>query len=232
MCDVTTGPRDDDEDLAADGPPPRRRRGRPSGSSGRELLSIARQHFLAHGFRRTTTDAIAAQAKVSKQTLYAQYPSKDALFAAVVRDWVDQGHDALAPHARALVDSDDMEAALRHFAGILQTGILSEPVLKMRALVAAEADTLPDVAADYVRRSWDHNLSLLADAFSTLTQRDLLDVDDPTSAAEQFVWLVIGAPLNRLELTPARRRDSPRHLGRIAEQGVRTFLSRFRPLTP
>ena len=112
-------------------------------------------------------------------------------------------------------------------AGILQTGILSEPVLRMRALVAAEADTHPAVAADYVTRSWDRNLSLLADTLATLTRQGYLAVDDANTAAQQFVWLVIGAPLNRLELTAANHGYNPRHLTHIAEQGVRTFLSRF-----
>lgn len=172
-------------------------------------------------------DAVAAQAKISKHTLYAQYPSKDALFAAVVRDWVDQGHDALAPHAGALLDTDDLEAALRRLASVLQAGILSEPVLKMRALVAAEADTHPAVAADYVRRSWDRNVSLLADTLTTMTEQGRLAADDPNTAAEQFVWLIVGAPLNRLELTAASHGYSPRHLTRTAEEGIRTFLSRY-----
>jgi TetR/AcrR family transcriptional regulator, mexJK operon transcriptional repressor len=204
------------------------RRGRPPGSAGPELLAIAREHFLGHGFRRTTMDAIAAQAKISKQTLYAEYPSKDALYTAVVRDWVDRGHDALAPHARALLDCDDLEAALRRLAGVLQVGILSEPVLRMRALVAAEADTLPAVAADYVKRSWDRNLSVLADTLADLNRRGRLTAEDPQTAAEQFVWLVVGAPLNRLELTAAMHGYSRRRLDHIAEQGVQTFLSRYR----
>lgn len=203
------------------------RRGRPSGSTGHVLLAIAREHFLAHGFRRTTMDAIAALAKISKQTLYAEYPSKDALYTAVVRDWVDQGHDAMAPHVRALLDTDDLKAALHRLAGALQAGILSEPVLKMRALVAAEAGTHPTTAADYVQRSWDRNVSLLADTLATLTRRCRLAVDDPTMAAEQFVWLIVGAPLNRLELTAANHGYGPRHLAHIADQGVQTFLSRY-----
>jgi TetR/AcrR family transcriptional regulator, mexJK operon transcriptional repressor len=228
MWAMTTPRAVDQSDHAGHAPTPSRRRGRPPGSAGRELLAIARAQFLGHGFRRTTMDAIAARAKISKQTLYAQYPSKDALYAAVVRDWVDQGHDALAPHAHALLDCDDLDAGLRRLAEILQGGILSEPVLKMRALVAAEADTLPAVADDYVRRSWERNVQLLADTLAALTRQGRLAADDPSIAAEQFVWLVVGAPLNRLELTAAKHRHTRRHLHQVADQGVRTFLSRYR----
>lgn len=172
-------------------------------------------------------DAIAARARISKQTLYAAYPSKDALYAAVVRDWVNQGHDALAPHTQALLNGGGVEDGLRRFAGVLQAAILSEPVLQMRALVAAEAETFPEVAADYVADSWDRNLRRLARTLSTLTDQGRLAVEDSELAAEQFVWLIIGAPLNRRQLTGATKGYSRRRLDHIAEQGVETFLSRY-----
>src|SRR3954451_2700071 len=177
-----------------------RRRGRPPGREGRELLAVAREVFLDRGFAGTTMDAVAARAHVSKQSLYAAYPSKGDLYEAVVRDWVDLGYDALAPHTEALAQTDDVRAGLLALAGALQAGILSPPVLKMRTLIAAQADAFPHVAADYASRSWDRNISHLAQALRTLRDRGLLDLDDASVAAEQFVWLVIGAPLNRLSL--------------------------------
>src|SRR5262245_65438665 len=126
---------------------PPRQRGRPPGSGGAELLAIAREQFLSHGFRGTTMDAIAARARISKQTLYAAYPSKDTLYAAVVRDWVNHGHDALAPHTQALLDGRSGEDGLRRLAGILQAAILSAPVLPMRAPVAPAAGTFPAITA-------------------------------------------------------------------------------------
>ena len=171
-----------------------RRRGRPPGRAGRELLAVAREVFLDRGFAGTTMDAVAARARVSKQSLYAAYASKGALYEAVVKDWVDLGHDALAPHTRALAQAGDVRSALLALAGALQAGILSPPVLQMRTLVAAQADAFPDVAADYASRSWDRNINHLAQALRILNDRGLLDVDDASVAAEQFVWLVIGAP--------------------------------------
>ncbi|MGI5132721.1 TetR/AcrR family transcriptional regulator [Pseudonocardia sp. CA-107938] len=207
--------------------PTGRKRGRPSGTVGPELVTLARDQFLEHGFRRTTMDAVAAKAGISKQTLYAAYPSKDALFAAVVQDWVDRGRSATAPQLAALLTDGDVEHGLRALAATLQAGILSEPVLAMRALVAAQADTLPAVAADYVSRSWERNTQNLADALATLAEQGRLAIPDAAVAAEQFVWLVVGAPLNRLELTAGRDRLSDDRLAQLAEEGVRTFLSRY-----
>ncbi|QRY86308.1 TetR/AcrR family transcriptional regulator [Tsukamurella tyrosinosolvens] len=213
-------------DTAPDAP---RLRGRPGGSSGADLLAIARDLLLDRGFAGTTMDAVAAGARISKQTLYRQYPSKDDLYAAVVRDWVDRGRDAMRPHLDALIATDDAGRGLRALAGTLQAGVLSGPVLRMRTLVAAEAQRFPDVADDYVRRSWDRNQGLLADALARLAARGLLRVDDPAAAAEQFTWLVLAAPLNRLTLTGGRTGGTQEESDAVADEAVATFLARYAP---
>ena len=44
-----------------------------------QIRAHAQRLFLARGFTGTSTDAIAAEAGVSKQTLYAYYSSKEEL---------------------------------------------------------------------------------------------------------------------------------------------------------
>src|SRR5690242_6187770 len=58
----------------------------PRGQAKREQIRTAAQRlFLATGYERTTMDAIAADAHVSKQTLYRYYPAKEALFVDILR---------------------------------------------------------------------------------------------------------------------------------------------------
>jgi len=204
------------------------RRGRPSGRTGADLLVAARAVFLTHGYAGATMDAVAADAQISKQTLYRDYPSKDALFAAVVRDWVDRGHDAMRPHTDALREATDPAEGLRRLAGVLLAGVLSPPVLGMRALIAAQAERFPEVADDYVTHSWDRNQRMLADALAALAARGLLRIESPAVAAEQFTWLVLAAPLNRLTLQPGRP-PGDEAARRSAAEAVTTFLSRFGP---
>lgn len=201
-------------------------RGRPPGKTGTELLEVAREQFLRRGFRGATVSGIAAAAGISKQTLYAAYPSKDDLFAAVIRDWVDRGRDAMRPALTDLLDTPDVRTGLRDFARALQAGILSRPVLQLRALVAAEANAFPEIAAGYLSRSWDDNLRALARTLAELTARGVLTVDNPEVAAQQFVWLVIGAPLNELSLADSRHEYPLAGLRQVADEAVATFLSR------
>jgi AcrR family transcriptional regulator len=51
-------------------------------SPGEKILAAADKLFYAQGIRRVGVDAIAAEAGVSKRTLYNYYPAKDDLIAA------------------------------------------------------------------------------------------------------------------------------------------------------
>src|ERR1700692_529180 len=48
------------------------------------IVNNARRLFVKKGYGATTTDDIAAECKISKQTLYRLFPGKSALFVAVV----------------------------------------------------------------------------------------------------------------------------------------------------
>ncbi len=203
-----------------------RRRGRPSGSQGAELLAVARGIFLAQGYAKTTMDAVAAQARISKASLYQQHPGKDALYAAVVLDWAGRGREAMRPHLELLLAADDLPAGLLTLARTLQAAVLSPDVLRMRRLVAAESARHPEVAARYVAESWDRNIAALGDALAELSRRGALRVDDPMGAAAQFTWLAVGAPLN--EQTMRDSRPDPLALDAVARAAVDTFLARYR----
>jgi TetR/AcrR family transcriptional regulator, mexJK operon transcriptional repressor len=68
-----------------------------------QILSGARRVFLRDGFAAASTDAIAAEAKVSKRTLYVYYPSKEELFADVMRKLTIEN-----PQTRALESIEEM----------------------------------------------------------------------------------------------------------------------------
>jgi AcrR family transcriptional regulator len=55
-------------------------------SAARRIVSAARRHFLAHGFRSVTMDDLAEELGMSKKTLYAFFPSKTDLLRAVLLD--------------------------------------------------------------------------------------------------------------------------------------------------
>lgn len=49
------------------------------------IVDAAIEAFLASGYDATSMDRIAAHAGVSKRTVYNHFPSKDALFVAILQ---------------------------------------------------------------------------------------------------------------------------------------------------
>lgn len=65
---------------------PTARRSRRKEARPGELLSAALDLFVEKGYAATRVEEVAARAGVSKGTLFLYFPSKEALFQAVVRD--------------------------------------------------------------------------------------------------------------------------------------------------
>src|SRR5580700_551953 len=62
------------------------RRAGGTGPKGEAISSAARRLFLREGYERTSVDAIAAEAGVSKRTIYNRYGDKETLFLSVLRE--------------------------------------------------------------------------------------------------------------------------------------------------
>lgn len=203
-------------------PPTPPARGRPAGLTGPALLAEARAVFLERGYAATTMDEIAARARVSKSSLYREHASKSALYAAVVSDWAASGRDAMRPALERLGQANDVERGLVEMGDTILGGVLSDPVVAMRRLVVTEAQAQPEVARRYLRESWERNISALAETLDDLRRRGALAVDDPAAAAEEFTWLLVGAPLNSALLGgPADPGDD------ASARAVALFLARY-----
>lgn len=199
-------------------------RGRPPGSTGHRLLEVARGVFLENGFAGTTMDEIAARARISKASLYREHPSKSALYAAVVSDWAEAGRDAMRPALDRVLTGTDIAAGLTELGETIRRGVLSPEVLAMRRLVTSEAEHHRDVAAAYFSESWDRNIENLSDLLRLLVRDERLRIDDTRRAADEFTWLILGAPLNEALLTGAATRNTP-----SVDSAVRLFLTAYLP---
>lgn len=82
------------------------------------IVSGARQHFFAHGFRGVTMDDLAAELGMSKKTLYARFPSKSALLEAVI---AEKFRDVDAELAKVIAACEaDCIAALRELLACIR----------------------------------------------------------------------------------------------------------------
>lgn len=128
-----------DAAVAVPPPPPDEARG----PKARAILDAAAELFLAQGFAAVSMDAVARQAGVSKATLYAHFPGKDALFAAMVAERCDR----MAVEAAALAGhGDGPDAALRRLCRTVLAFLVAPSTLAIHRIVQAEAGRVPGLA--------------------------------------------------------------------------------------
>lgn len=173
------------------------------------LLDVAREAFAAEGLS-VPLDEIARRAGVGPGTLYRHFPTKEALFEAVVhtrlRHLVDQ--------ARALRDSEDPAAALF----LMLDRIVADAAAKadlVDALAGAGVEVRTAVAASAadLRGEIGH---LLAAAQKAGTLRDDIDTAD--------LMTVLSGVLLALH-HPATRVTDPRRTLAILRDGLRAAPS-------
>jgi TetR/AcrR family transcriptional repressor of mexJK operon len=123
-----------------------RRPGRPKSEEKAEAIQQAAiSLFMADGIERTSMDAIASAAGVSKQTVYSHFNNKDDLFRSCVACKLEMyGLDVSSLEA-----SDDIDVVLKH-AGRKYLELLADPgVVRMFRLMASEADTHRDTVLSF-----------------------------------------------------------------------------------
>lgn len=203
------------------------RREERSATKRAEIVAAARKVFTTHGYLGASMDAVAAGAGASKRTVYQYFADKEELFATAVLETVDRGYEYFRPRILALARTDDLEAALRQHARATLAGIMNPEILQMRRLVMAEADRFPDVGREYFERSWGRTVGLLAETLARLTERGLLNVDDPERAAYLFTWTVVSIPLQRTAFMGNAATYTTEELDEIADEGARVFLAAY-----
>jgi AcrR family transcriptional regulator len=118
---------------------PTPRHGRPRDPERcRRILDAARSHFYAHGPQRASVNAIAAEAGVSKMTIYSHFASKEWLFKAVVRDRTERVVGGLAG-AEALDPTQPRKALLAVGEQFLALAREEESLDQFRSVTAPPA---------------------------------------------------------------------------------------------
>jgi TetR/AcrR family transcriptional regulator, mexJK operon transcriptional repressor len=192
----------------------------------RAILQAAEALFLERGFDGSSVDEVAARAAVSKQTVYKQFESKAALFVAVVQDMTRQGSDRVQVEMRdPETEAGVMDALMGHGERLLNIA-LAPKLLRLRRLVISETDRFPELGRALYDGGPGRAIAGLAAALRRWADRGLLRLDEPTVAATQFNWLVMGDPVNRAMFFGSvhlSASEQQRHL----TQSVRVFLAAY-----
>ena len=158
------------------------------------ILTAGRGLLFSHGPQAVSMEAVARIAGVSKVTVYARYPNREALIRAVIADQARH----LAQDFRAGLNSiADVRSALIDFGVRLQTFLLSDEHLNlMRALSGTRAATRTQLHTIY-RNGPQATIDGLNAWLGSLHEADVLDCPDPECSATLLLGMLQGMDLVR-----------------------------------
>jgi AcrR family transcriptional regulator len=180
----------------AEGRPGRQPRhaGRPTRNAAAALpariLDAAQELFLSQGFEATSLNQIAAGAAATKRTLYVKIGDKAELFAHVVRRLLDQRRQKLNDTAVVGSPADRLE----QFGENLLTVALDADVLRLYRLMVAEAPRFPALASLMEEQLTHGAHATLADLLRNEIARGRITLEDPETAAELLLTMLISSP--------------------------------------
>lgn len=209
------------------GPPNmlRRKRGRPkvvTDEAQRALIvECARILFLERGYGRTTTDDVAERCRMSKQTLYRLFPSKQDLFAAVV-DVHRQSMLALPGNYEGMT----LDEALQKIFKLDIDARADWERMALLRMVMLEAPQFPELFNIMRHQGAQRSHAELARWLSGMRERGAIETDDTSSIARILMDMIFAPPI--LETDGIGRGSPDAHQAHI-RRCIQVFL---RGVTP
>lgn len=195
----------------------------------RAIAQAARTVFGREGFTRASVDSIAAEAGVSKRTIYNHYPDKEKLFLSVIVDGsasVAATHMRIAErHLRKILDLEEDLIAFGVEWASSPTAFADHFALERT--IAAEAPRIPPAVLEAWQnagpRAFQHELARYLRA---IADRGLLAVDDADEAANHFNLLTFVNVVQKSLYGAIPVSDA--EIAELVTSGVRAFLRLYR----
>ena len=166
--------------------------GRPKDPGKRAaILDAAKRLFVSQGFERVSMDQIAAEAGVSKLTVYSHFGDKDSLFTEAVRAHCEEGMPTTLFVAEP--DTPVRERLIAIGNAFFSMIMTPEAIAGHRILCSPQIATSSMPAA-----FWEAGPQRVQESFAELLERRVangeLEIGDCQRAATQFFTLLKGEP--------------------------------------
>jgi len=200
--------------------------GRPKDLAKRKaILDAAKTLFVTKGYASTSMDAVAAEAGVSKLTVYSHFTDKETLFSAAV---VAKCEEQLPPLFFELPEGVSVQTVLLNIARGFHQLINSVESVNLHRLMMTLGVQDPRLSQIFFEAGPQRMVQGMERLLTRIDQTGALRIDNPHNAAEHFFCLLKGAGNFRLLYGCG---EPP--VGEAAESHVREvvglFMRAYRP---
>src|SRR6478752_3497019 len=218
-----------------------RLRGRRAGRIGRpprelagevdtRILDAARRVFLERGLAGTSMDEIARLARAGKPTIYARFPNKEALFAAVVMRSIAVNIARYSAHAPT---GATIEERLESVAVTVLRWILVSDSIRLMRIAIAEASRFPDLASSVFGMGRERAAQAVARLLAEAAQSDELGTlqafaPERLTSTTQFFQDLVLLPLVLRALFGEKLKQLRAEIGPHVKRSVAFFLAACR----
>ncbi|WPO44758.1 TetR/AcrR family transcriptional regulator [Pseudomonas sp. S1Bt23] len=170
--------------------------GRPKDLAKRQaILEAAKTLFLSNGYANTSMDAVAAEAGVSKLTVYSHFNDKETLFSAAVAAKCEEQLPTLIFELPAGMP---IESVLLNIGRGFHLLINSEESLNLHRLIMALGSQDPKLSQIFFEAGPQRMVQGMERLLTRIDQSGALRIDKPRNAAEHFFCLLKGTANFRL----------------------------------
>jgi AcrR family transcriptional regulator len=188
-----------------------------------QVIAAARQLFVEYGYGGATIDAIAQEAGVAPETIFATFGSKRAILAEVINTAVsgDQSVPVLAqPGPQAVMQQTEPEHILQLFATDISSRL--ERVAPVFAVMRAAAQTEPDIA-ELLKNQLEIRLRNISTVADHLAAQQALREDLNVKQATDIIWTMTSPEVFSL-LTVDRDWARERYVHWLSDTLIRLLL--------
>jgi AcrR family transcriptional regulator len=191
-----------------------------------EIVEIARKTFLELGYERASMAEISSRMGGSKATLYGYFPSKEALFLAIVNKLAEQ---YVSPAVQRLEESagEDVREALQRF-GEQFLAFISDPeaVASYRVVISEAAHS--DIGEGFYETGPKRTIESIGRYLAGAMDRKQLRRADPEIAAQHLTALLAhGEPWHQYFLRKAPN-PTRAQIKSIVERALDVFLNGYK----
>lgn len=199
--------------------------GRPKDLAKRQaILEAAQVLFLRHGYEGSSMDAIAAEAGVSKLTVYNHFTDKETLYAAAIKAKCEEQLPQL------IFDQSDeapIETVLNRIGMAFDSLINSPESIALHRLLISTVGQEAKLAKLFYDAGPLRLVNEMDQLLRRADQKGQLRVDKPQEAAEHFFCLIKGGANFRLLIGYGARPAAAKARQHVAEV-VELFMRAYR----